>query len=383
MNPTLAHYLAKSILDKTASDGPQQSAALASSASKNKKTSNSTENKAVKPKKDLTIPKFHRRVLVFDTETTGLMPKHKRGEPFPPDSAYPSIMQLSWTVYNVMNEEVEEAVDEYISIGPNVPIEPGAIAVSGITREIVDTKGKPLVPLLVRFYQAYMKCDCIVAHNLQFDGEIIRKEMWRNRAGLLELVKDRERVNIMLGVFTKRFNTAYHIDTFCTMMNTIDLCGMDFAPKSSDSTNLNMVETVSQQQQYPPPPPLDEIVVSAEKLEQPPADDTPAAVAAVAEPEQTPEQNNALEPDTPVQPPTPTPTSPPTSPPSPPKTTARKKFPKLAELYKVLFQTSPPDDLHNSMIDVLVCLRCFLKARGAKEIKDAYFEELVSKYSRT
>lgn len=368
MNPTLAHYLAKSILDKT-SDEPQQSVAVAaaatsSSASKNKKPSNSTENKAVKPKKDLTIPKFHRRVLVFDTETTGLMPKHKRGEPFPPDSAYPSIMQLSWSVYNVMTEEVEEAVDEYISIGPNVPIEPGAIAVSGITREIVDAKGKPLVPLLVRFYQAYMKCDCIVAHNLQFDVEMIRKEMWRNRAGLLELVKDRERVNIMLGVGTKRFNAAYHIDTFCTMMNTIDLCGMDFAPKSSDSTNVNTVETVSQQQQqYPPPPPLDEIVVSAEKLEQPPADDTP-------------ERNNALESHTLVQPPTPTPTSP------PPKTTARKKFPKLAELYKVLFQTSPPDDLHNSMIDVLVCLRCFLKARGAKEIKDAYFEELVSKYSR-
>lgn len=366
MNPTLAHYLAKSLVNTVQPAGPPSSIATPSKAKRGPKAA------AEKPKKDLTMPKFHRRVLVFDTETTGLMPKHKTGQPFPPDSAYPHIMQLSWVVYNVSTEKVEEAVDEYISIGKNVPIEPGATAVSGITREIVDEKGKPLVPLLVRFYLAYMKCDCIVAHNLQFDSEMIRKEMWRNRDALLEEVKDRERVNIMLGVGTKRFNLAYHIETFCTMMNTIDLCGIDFAAKSSTPAPIHTVgptvTTVANQS----PPPLAEIVLSAEKLEQ--SNDT--AQATVTETVDIPVQEQ--EPDTQVPPPTPAATADPT----PPEKKPRKKFPRLSELYKVLFETDPPSDLHNSMIDVLVCLRCFLKARGAKEIAESYFEELVSKYSR-
>ena len=37
-----------------------------------------------------------------------------------------------------------------------------------------------------------------------------------------------------------------------------------------------------------------------------------------------------------------------------------KKNPKLSELYQHLFQKIP-ENLHNSMIDTLVCLRCFLK----------------------
>jgi hypothetical protein len=42
-----------------------------------------------------------------------------------------------------------------------------------------------------------------------------------------------------------------------------------------------------------------------------------------------------------------------------------KKFPKLSELFKTLFgEAEPvPENLHNSMVDVLVCLRCYLKMR--------------------
>jgi hypothetical protein len=36
------------------------------------------------------------KIAVFDTETTGLMPRHKPGTPFPPMEAYPHIMQFSW-----------------------------------------------------------------------------------------------------------------------------------------------------------------------------------------------------------------------------------------------------------------------------------------------
>ena len=43
------------------------------------------------------------------------------------------------------------------------------------------------------------------------------------------------------------------------------------------------------------------------------------------------------------------------------------KFPKLQELHDKLFQ-SVPNNLHNSMNDVIVCLRCFYKMIYDKDI---------------
>jgi DNA polymerase III epsilon subunit-like protein len=39
-----------------------------------------------------------------------------------------------------------------------------------------------------------------------------------------------------------------------------------------------------------------------------------------------------------------------------------KKFPKLVELYKKMFNVTP-NNLHNSLNDVIVCLRCFMKLK--------------------
>jgi len=295
-----------------------------------------------KPQKDLSIPTFHRRIMVFDTETSGLMPKHRPGTPFPAIGEYPYIMQFSWIIYNISTNTVEEVVDEYINIPKSVTISPESIAVHGITREISNKKGKPILPILNKFFEAYMKCDCIVAHNLHFDGELVRKEMWRNRDQLMRkfslrnrctslgsLLLAREtspvgvtsglrncsiaipdRVNMMCGVFSKKFNTAYNIDTFCTMMNTIELCGIEFPKKTGTIVGVSTSPTAS----------------------------------------------------------------------SPPQNT-RKKFPRLNELYGKLFDDAIPKNLHNSIIDVIVCLRCFLKIRGVKDVSADEFGEWINKYS--
>lgn len=51
---------------------------------------------------------------------------------------------------------------------------------------------------------------------------------------------------------------------------------------------------------------------------------------------------------------------------------AHKKFPTLSELYEKLFDVIP-ENLHNSMIDVLVCLRCYLKIDHDIDISDSQF----------
>ena len=45
------------------------------------------------------------------------------------------------------------------------------------------------------------------------------------------------------------------------------------------------------------------------------------------------------------------------------------KFPKLIELHQKLFDTSP-NGLHNSLNDILICLRCFYKIKFDKDIID-------------
>lgn len=251
--------------------------------------------------------------MCFDTETSGLMPKHKAGTPFPPMEAYPYIMQLSWAIYNVDTHKFEEIVNEYVRIPKTAEISPEAIQVHKITHDILQEKGVDIVPLLNRFFTSYMKSDCIVAHNLSFDGELVRKEMWRNRELLKRTIPSIERVNMMCGVFTKKFNSAYHIDTFCTMMNTIQFCGIDFAPKLPSIQDQN-------------------------------------------------DGNSQIQIPTPKQ--------------------TKKKFPRLNELYGKLFEAGLPSDLHNSIVDVLVCLRCFLKVRGVVEMSELEFQQLIDKYSR-
>lgn len=52
------------------------------------------------------------RVLVFDTETTGLPPKNI---PINRTDSWPHVVQLSWAIYNEDTKQVEEEYDNLIS----------------------------------------------------------------------------------------------------------------------------------------------------------------------------------------------------------------------------------------------------------------------------
>ena len=55
------------------------------------------------------------------------------------------------------------------------------------------------------------------------------------------------------------------------------------------------------------------------------------------------------------------------------------KPPKLEEMYKIFFHKTPKN-LHNSMVDVLITMRCYLKLLGShRDVDDSYFEDLVKK----
>jgi DNA polymerase III epsilon subunit-like protein len=57
-----------------------------------------------------------------------------------------------------------------------------------------------------------------------------------------------------------------------------------------------------------------------------------------------------------------------------------KKWPRLANLYELLFEENIEEykiPLHNSLVDTLVCLRCYLKLFQNIEIEKREFENYI------
>ena len=115
-----------------------------------------------------------RNILVFDVETNGLLPKRKRGSLISPNiDEYPHILQLSYAIYDLEKYEIVETYNAYIKIAENVGISEFITSLTGIDKNICETKGVPILDALKQFYKAYMKCECIIAHNIEFDQKMI------------------------------------------------------------------------------------------------------------------------------------------------------------------------------------------------------------------
>jgi DNA polymerase III alpha subunit (gram-positive type) len=137
---------------------------------------------------------------------------------------------------------------------------------TGITREKCDG-GMEIGEALDKFYQMYLKCDAIAAHNMWFDSKMIRLECMRNRFPNL------------INVFFENVSTK---PISCTMMQGMEFCGLN-------------------------------------------------------------------------------------------------RFVKLSVLYELLFKEDANQfELHNSLVDTMVCLRCYLKIFCDKEISDSNFASYLS-----
>lgn len=218
-------------------------------------------------------PRYRRRFLVFDVETTGLLPKSRRGSTNAiPISEYPYILQLSFAIYDLYEKKIIRQYDSYIDIPDDVVISDVVTNLTGITKEKCKNEGKSIVKVLECFYEAYMFCEGIVAHNLEYDEKMVMIELERNRPAILE------KAPYCFMTFNTMYEKVQGIDRYCTMRKGTDLC------------NILMESNIAGR------------------------------------------------------------------PPS-------KKWPKLSELYAKIFDGETVEGLHNSMIDVLTCLRCYLKMR--------------------
>jgi DNA polymerase-3 subunit alpha len=215
----------------------------------------------------INAPIRKRMILVFDVETTGLIPKIKRGstEKVPIES-YPYIIQFSFALYDLIESNMVMRCDSYIKIPESLEIPENITSLTGVTREICKEQGKCIVDVLAKFYDAYMIAEVVVAHNIDFDEKMIEIELQRNRTEILE------KAPYCFTIFNSIYEKMKGVERYCTMKSGMEIC----AVKKEDK------------------------VV--------------------------------------------------------------KKWPRLNELHQKLFD-EVPDGLHNSMVDVNACLRCYLKMR--------------------
>ena len=197
------------------------------------------------------------KVLVFDTETTGLQEK---GASIYDKSKWPYIIQLSYILYDLSNNSAL-IKNNYIKLDESVIISQESFNIHNISREILNERGINIVDALKEFNKYLNTCDIVVGHNISFDKRMIFVECFRHAV--------------------KQYFTCYegnekiHKPEFCTMKNTTHYCKLERLSK----TNHVYI-----------------------------------------------------------------------------------KNPKLSELHLILFPNeSLPNNLHNSLVDVAMTLRCYLK----------------------
>lgn len=254
-------------------------------------------------------PTYRHRRLIFDVETNGLIPKKNKLEPPPKIEEYPYILQLSFAIYDTYERRIIYKYNSYVNVPEYVEISNFITNLTGITREKCN-QGKNIVDILDIFYQAYISCHGLIAHNMEFDEKMISIEIERNKHDIVK------KAPYCFSIFNPVYEKINNIERFCTMRKSIALCNIE----------MKMPEKPKK----PERPRTRAYILKLEQIRK-----------------EMEEKQNKL----PI--PMPIPTK---------EKKTMKKFPKLSELFSKLFTNETlPENMHNSMIDVLVCLRCYLK----------------------
>jgi DNA polymerase III epsilon subunit-like protein len=162
------------------------------------------------------VTNHRHRIMIFDVETSGLLPKTRQGVAL---TDLPHILQITFVIFDTQYWRIVKSVDLYIKIAENVEISPLITDLTGITREMCD-QGVPIEKAMHEFYQEYVQCDVFVAHNIHFDREMVRVEMER-------CVDKGKAQSDYSQVFNEDVMKQQQKSTFCTMRVGRNLCKIE------------------------------------------------------------------------------------------------------------------------------------------------------------
>jgi DNA polymerase III epsilon subunit-like protein len=123
-------------------------------------------------------------------------------------------------------KSVVKEYNQYIRVPTNVFISPKITEITGITREMCDSKGVDIVDALTEFYNDYNDNMYIVAHNIDFDKTLIEIELHRNLSQLKQHGMD------ALRLFNALYNKIHNIELYCTMKTGKNICNITIESKN-------------------------------------------------------------------------------------------------------------------------------------------------------
>ena len=138
-------------------------------------------------------------ILVFDTETTGLLPKNKVDI-----ENLPYVVQISWVIYDLELKHVIKEKDFIVKVNNHI----SNSDIHGINDLISQEKGVDIGGVMKEFICDMNEVDLLICHNYGFDSKMIEIELLRLKR------------NLEIKLFKKR-------PYYCTMMETIDFCGLE------------------------------------------------------------------------------------------------------------------------------------------------------------
>jgi len=178
-------------------------------------------------------PRF---VLLFDTETTGLIPDELPALGLMTDemlATYPYITQISIIVYDLFEKKICYYYNTYIKIPTEVVISEKITQLTGITREKCDA-GINITTALNLFYDIYSRCDIIAAHNMRFDSQMVRIECRRHYTKIPYIKMTRMFYN----------SEDNHANICCTMLNGKEYCSLNKRPRLAELYEILFEEDI-------------------------------------------------------------------------------------------------------------------------------------------
>jgi DNA polymerase III epsilon subunit-like protein len=146
------------------------------------------------------------KVLIFDTETTGLI--HRKETSI---ENQPYITQITYMIMSMTTKKVEYEFNSFVKLNDDIEIPEKVVELTGITKKKCQEEGIPIETILENFFTSYNRSDVfmIVAHNIEFDIGMMKIEHYRNKSRLPIQYEDFS--------FTK--------PQFCTMRNSERVAG--------------------------------------------------------------------------------------------------------------------------------------------------------------
>lgn len=109
------------------------------------------------------------KLLIFDTETTGLPKSRKSYEDAGPDS-WPHMVSISWVIYDVDTNTIEKQRSYIVKpMGWDIPED--VVKIHGISTLKATIQGHSLMTVLTEFMSEPVQG--LVAHNMEFDYNVV------------------------------------------------------------------------------------------------------------------------------------------------------------------------------------------------------------------